>query len=183
MKLTLRLKDKTTRYVNALVATGASDIPQVLAFARDDFDSLAPDLKVGESVEVRVERAKEWLGMTASTLDSLLDEAGIPRQEYAAQGGGICNITRSGRVLKALEWLQEARESGYEPVVCTCPDSPPLNPSCPRHFPPQTTELEGASSEAGRLQWFCSECDNVQAEEDPCEICGSTTYEMPEGES
>ena len=38
-------------------------------------------------------------------IDDILDLERVPREEYSAQGGGICQLTRAGRV----HWLAERR--------------------------------------------------------------------------
>lgn len=38
-------------------------------------------------------------------IDNILDLEGAPRQEYSAQGGGVCVLTRAGRV----QWLADRR--------------------------------------------------------------------------
>lgn len=46
----------------------------------------------------RIERELRWI-------DDILDLEHVPREEYSAQGGGICRLTRAGRI----HWLAERR--------------------------------------------------------------------------
>ena len=109
---------------NSYAIGGPSPIPAEPAEERDALLSVefAGLVERGELVEVRRfvnrllakaiaerdELRERFGGITADGVEMLhrdLDEVGIPREGYAAQGGGICEWTLWGRVMAAIERL------------------------------------------------------------------------------